>query len=965
MSLLGNLTVGILGNMSGLSGTFTQAQNQVRQFGRQMQNIGSDLTTVGSTLTAAVTVPIVGLATASAKAAIDFESAFAGVRKTVDATEKEFAELRTGILKMSKEIPAAATEIAVVAEAAGQLGIKKEAIMGFTRTMVDLGVATNMSSDEAATSLARLANITQMNQKDFDRLGSSIVALGNNFATTEREIVDMAMRLAGAGAQVGMSEADILALATALSSVGIEAEMGGSAISRVMVNMQVATSTGFTKVKELLDSTGMSIRDLQMMASHSGKAFGHLAEDLGMTKTELTNLLNAGVDLENFSKIAGMTGEEFKKAFEQDAIGALGAFIEGLANAEEAGDSAINMLQEMGITEIRLRDSLLRAGGASELFADAVKLSTDAWEENVALSKEAEERYKTTASQLTIFWNQVKAIAIALGDALLPTLLAANEAIKPLLQWAEQAAVAFKKLDPSIQMIVIGVGALVAAIGPILATVGLMISGIGSAVTAFAGLSGAVAGAGGALGILTGPIGLIVAAIVGIGAALVAAWKHSETFRDTVTGIFNKVKDAAIQVFETVSGFTKEKLAGIKEFWDENGAQFLQAVEKVFNGIMAVVDFVMPAILFIVDMVWTAIKQIIDGALNVIMGLMKVFSGLFTGDFSLMWEGIKQIFWGAIDLIIGLMTVTFVGGLRTLLTNLAKGAINIVKNMGTGIVNGFKSFVTGSQNLAKGMVDWVVNLFRGFVDAVITLFNLFKTRGSSTFEAFSGVVKSIFTSLRNGLMTIWNGLTSFLTNGATMIKNGITSAFNALLNSIRTIWGSVKSTIEKLWSGVMTFFKNIDLRQVGKDIITGLINGIGSMASAVWNKAKEIANGIGDSIKDFFGIRSPSRLMMEYGGFIGEGLEIGIDGMVSKVKNAASEMARAAFPNVPQVDLSLNTQGTIGTNQSNDALLGNTFNFERMFDGAIFQVREDQDIQRIATALGSDVVRRMRTSGRR
>src|SRR5690606_25734010 len=156
---------------------------------------------------------------------------FAGVRKTVDATEAEFAELEKGIRDMAKEIPAAATEIAAVAEAAGQLGIQKNAILGFTRTMVDLGVATNMTSDQAATALARLANITQMSQQEFDRLGSAIVALGNNLATTESEIVEMGLRIAGAGAQIGLTEAQILGFAAALSSVGIEAEAGGTAIS--------------------------------------------------------------------------------------------------------------------------------------------------------------------------------------------------------------------------------------------------------------------------------------------------------------------------------------------------------------------------------------------------------------------------------------------------------------------------------------------------------------------------------------------------------------------------------------------------------------------------------------------------------------------------------------------------------------------------------------------------------------
>src|SRR5690606_37378784 len=124
-----------------------------------------------------------------------------GVRKTVDATEEQFAQLETGIRDMAQRLPATASEIALVGEAAGQLGIKTDNLLEFTEVMIGLGEATTMSSDQAATELARLANITKMNQADFDKLGSSIVALGNNFATTEGEITEMALRLAGAGSQ--------------------------------------------------------------------------------------------------------------------------------------------------------------------------------------------------------------------------------------------------------------------------------------------------------------------------------------------------------------------------------------------------------------------------------------------------------------------------------------------------------------------------------------------------------------------------------------------------------------------------------------------------------------------------------------------------------------------------------------------------------------------------------------------
>ena len=305
---------------------------------------------------AAVGATVAGMGAAVLAVGVDFESAFAGVRKTVNATDQELEQFRQGILEMSKTIPLAATEIAGIAEAAGQLGIQNENLLAFTRTMADLGVATNMTSDEAATSLARFANIVGMSQDNFDRLGSTIVDLGNNLATTESEIVAMSLRLAGAGAQIGLSESQIMGMAGALSSVGIEAEAGGTAFSTLMAKMQLAVETG----------TGQ---------------------------------------LESFANVAGMTTADFKKAFKDDAAGAITAFITGLGKVSETGDSAIKVLTDMDITEIRMRDALLRASGASEVFTKSMDIANAAWEENTSLTNEAAQRYETTESKMQLLKN--------------------------------------------------------------------------------------------------------------------------------------------------------------------------------------------------------------------------------------------------------------------------------------------------------------------------------------------------------------------------------------------------------------------------------------------------------------------------------------------------------------------------------------------------------------------------------
>lgn len=150
-----------------------------------------------------------------------FESAFAGVRKTVEGTDEELETIRQGIRDMSKELPASANEIAAVAEVAGQLGIATEDILKFTKVMIDLGESTNVSAGEGAEQLARFASIMGTSGDNFDRLGAALVELGNNYATTEADILSMSMRLAGAGKQVGLSEAEVFGFATALSSVGI------------------------------------------------------------------------------------------------------------------------------------------------------------------------------------------------------------------------------------------------------------------------------------------------------------------------------------------------------------------------------------------------------------------------------------------------------------------------------------------------------------------------------------------------------------------------------------------------------------------------------------------------------------------------------------------------------------------------------------------------------------------------
>lgn len=301
--------------------------------------------------------------------AIEFESAITGVYKTVDGTPEQLAEITDEVKELALRIPSTTTEIAGVAEAAGQLGIATDDIMSFTEVMINLGEATNLSSDEAATSLAKFANITKMEAENYENLGSTVVALGNNFATTEADIVAMSMRMASAGELAGMSEPQILALAASLSSVGIEADAGGSSMSTLLSKMQLAAETG-------------------------------------------------SAELEQFASVSGMTSEEFQRQWSEDAVTALYAFIAGLNDTERNGASATAVLDEMGITEIRLSNAVKSLANNHEGLADAIALADNAWVENNALATEANTRYATLESRLAMTKNAANNLSIAVGDDL-------------------------------------------------------------------------------------------------------------------------------------------------------------------------------------------------------------------------------------------------------------------------------------------------------------------------------------------------------------------------------------------------------------------------------------------------------------------------------------------------------------------------------------------------------------------
>lgn len=737
---------------TGLDSALQNAKSKVEGVGQTISNTGKTISDFGGTVTKKATLPIVAIGTAAAHSAIAFESSFAGVRKTVDATEEEFGKFRKTILDMSTDLPATANEIAAVWEMGGQLGIANEALEGFSRTIIDLGESTNLTLDQAATSFAQFANIAGMSQNDFDRLGSSVVALGNTMATTESEIVGMSMRLVAQGKQIGMTESEIMALSAAMNSLGIKEEMGGTAMTTVLKKINAAVGEG-------------------------------------------------GKSLEAFAQVAGMSSEEFQKLFNENAVGGLDALIKGLSRVSSEGGNVAATLEDLGMKGIYESDVMQRLSGAPQLLGEALETSNNAWKENTALSEEAAERYATTESQLRMLKNEVTAVAIQFGEIMIPILLDLVRVVKPVIEW-------FGNLSDGTKRMIVFTGALVAIIGPLLMMLGFMLTSIGNIVKVIGLLGGGVGKSIGLLGRLSGvfgTVGKVIGTLAGVATkgagvfarflpmigrfatmiprlfnplglaitAFLVVWNlilkaFGIDTKEAISLLINAIKEGAAKIGEWLTNLGNaivEGLSRLLEWAVELFTGFIDGLVEMISNFISVAQAMWDAIInAIVDFVVNAIALITQFVLDVIAWFMNLFNEA------------KRI--------IELMVTTVIRAL----TNMVQNAIKAAKEFVSAIVGGFQKAWQGAMefvgkaaslglDFAKGIARGIRNGAKFLKDAVVGI-------GKSAVSAFTDFFKIKSPS------RLMAGLSKWIPGGA---AQGILDNVGMVGNAMRKFGGTIKS----------------------------------------------------------------------------------------------------------------------------------------------------------------------------
>ena len=813
-------------NASDIPSNLNTVNGAMKSFGDKTASIGQSIEKVGGSMTKGITLPIAGAVGAVTTAAVKWESSFTGVKKTndemVDSNGKviySYDDLEKGLRDLAKELPTSHEEIAKVAEAAGQLGIKTDKVVGFTKTMIDMGESTNMSADTAATSLARFANITQMSQDKFSNLGSAIVDLGNNLATTESEITEMGLRLAGAGKQIGMTEGDIVGFAAALSSVGIEAEAGGSAFSRLMVQMQLATETGveaFAPLKQAVAEQGVSWESFVHAVNWGGKELTAVSKQMGIPTSELKKMYKeaskASGSLEDFANVTGRTSEEFAQLFKSNPSQALIEFIQGLKDSEKHGISAIKVLDDMGITEVRLRDSLLRAANASDVFEGAVKRGNEAFNENTALAEEAGKRYGTTESQLKILRGQLNDVAITFGGPLVAALNSAISAAKPMIEALANMAEAFASADPKTQEFILKMAALAASAGPVLKVFGKMTRFFGKTISTMFETAGNIDSKWQQF--ITKPI------VNGSGSALQAVKGFVSKYKSNLAGLesagvnvnvltrFTTLGETMSGLFPTLDTFRANLRASQRQLNMLGEGNKVTNFYRSFSASLQLSNSKLAKFASVVINPVGSLRNLSSAAGKsgtVLSGLGVATSKAGGGFRTFAVTGIRSIasLTGAmlsnpITAILVAITATIVGVVQAWKSNF----MNIqgyVKTAFSGIVKSFKSVLPSSASVTKtikglgntfkwlgtGAIVGVTFAIAGFVDGLRTIVTVGKT-----------VVNAIM-AISNGVKGLWKRLKGD--------SKGADKAFKDMKKSL--------SDIEKDW---VTMFSDSALKKAAK-----------------------------------------------------------------------------------------------------------------------------------------------------
>ncbi|HDR3895210.1 TPA: phage tail tape measure protein [Bacillus cereus] len=796
----------------------------------------------------------------------------------------------------------------------------------------------NAFAPAAAVSGMALGKMISDSREFESQTRKAAVLTGGAYGQVKSDILSMASTSVYSTGQVAAAYAE-------LGAKGFDASKATAALPGVL---SAAAASG-EDLGLVADTVTSALNAFGMEASQSGKVADILAQGANQSAASVLDMNYAlkyaagpanalGISLEELSASigimvdAGSTGESSGTALRASLLRLVDPPKEAAKELAKLGVSATDsngkfkplaqIMEELqkgmsGYSQAQKASAMSTIFGTEAVSGmlnlmnagpEKIRSMTKALENSEGASKKAaDDMLKGWAGAMMMMESALDTAGRAFTDALAPAITAVSNKVAELAKW-------FSDLPTSAQTTIATIAAVATAFTIFGVVTGIAMSAIGTFISIIGGLGTAIFGAVGGVGALsavfaaiTGPIGIAIAAIAGIGAVLVAMWQQNETFRNSVMTVWTAIQEVISTVISTVSSFIMSIWGQVVAFWNENQTSILTAAQNVWTAIQAVIntaltvimtifEAIWPVLQFIVEGVWDNIKGVIEGALTVIQGIIQVFSGLFSGDFGKMWEGIKNIFFGAIELIWNWFNLMMVGRLLSLgkllfsgLKGIVVGGWDFIKSVFQGSISSISTFVSSGFTTIKTIITFVMNTVKSIV--------------SGAWNAIKSGTSSVMSAIQSVISAVWNAIKSIISTVVNSVKSVVQVGFQTMKNVVSEISSSISSAISTSWNGIISFLKGINLMDIGKNIMEGLLKGITSMANAIWDKVADIGNGIKDKLTGLFSIHSPSRWMRDMIGVnMAKGWMNGIDSMKSSLMRTAAEMTEWMKPEMLAVD---------------------------------------------------------------
>ncbi|HDA0583935.1 TPA: phage tail tape measure protein [Staphylococcus aureus] len=740
--------------------------------GPKLTKMGDGLKSIGKGLMIGVTAPVLGIAAASGKAFAEVDKGLDTVTQATGATGGELKKLQNSFKDVYGNFPEDAETVGgVLGEVNTRLGFTGKELESATESFLKFSHITGSDGVQAVQLITRAMGDAGIEADEYQSVLDMVAKAAQASGISVDTLADSITKYGAPMRAMGFEMKESIALFSQWEKSGVNTEIAFSGLKKAISNWGKAGKDPREEFKKTLAEIERT-PDIASATSLAIEAFG----------------AKAGPDLADAIKGGRFSYQEFLKTIEDSQ------------------------------------------GTVNQTFKD---------------SESGSERFKVAMNKLKLVGADVWA---SIESAFAPVMEELIKKLSVAVDW-------FSSLSDGSKRSIVIFGGIAAAIGPVVFGLGAFISTVGNAVTVLAPLLASIAKADGLISFLstkvpilgtvftalTGPIGIVLGVLAGLAVAFTIAYKKSETFRNFVNGAINSVKqtfsnfiqfiqpfiDSVKNVFKqavsAIVDFAKDIWSQINGFFNENGISIVQALQNICNFIKAIFEFILnfvikpimfaiwqvmqfiwPAVKALIVSTWENIKGVIQGALNIILGFIKFFSSLFTGNWRGVWDGIVMILKGTVQLIWNLIQLWFVGKI-----------LGVVRYFG---------------GLLKGLISGIWGVIKGiFTKSLSAIWNATK----SIFGFLYNSVKSIFTNMKNWLSSTWNNIKSNTVGKAHSLFTGVRSKFTSLWNATKDIFTKLRNWMSNTWNSI-------------KDNTVGI-------AGRLWDKVRNIFGNMRDGLKSIIG----------------------------------------------------------------------------------------------------------------